>query len=65
MNYHLQHWQVAEGYDDPGGLFSEGGYYVQCAGDCEGPQLCEVCGTGCCWLESSGIVDVASETWTG
>ena len=47
------------------GCFSEGGYYVQCEGECEGPQPCEVCETGCCWWESSGVVSVASETWTG
>jgi len=65
VKYHLQHWQVAEEGDVPGGLFSEGGYYVQCRGECEGPQPCEVCGAGCCWWESSGVVSVASETWTG
>ena len=49
VSYHLQHWHDANEYDDPGGVLLEGGYFVQCGGDCEAPQPCESCGVGCCW----------------
>jgi hypothetical protein len=65
IRYHLQHWRLAEDQDDPGGQFSEGGYYVQCDGDCEAPQPCGMCGVGCCWVESAGVVNVAYDTWEG
>ena len=64
-SYHLQHWHDANEYDDPGGALLENGYFVQCAGDCEDPQPCGLCGVGCCWWETSGVMSVSYSTWTG
>jgi hypothetical protein len=65
LSYHLQHWWRAEEQDDPDGLLAESGYFVQCCGDCEDPQPCADCGTGCCWWETAGVVNVSSGIWSG
>ena len=38
---------------------------MQCCGDCEDPQPCADCGTGCCWWETAGVVNVSSGVWSG
>ena len=65
VSYHLQHWRLAEHHDDPGGVLSEKGYYLKCNGDCDAPQPCEICGTGCCWWESGGVARLTYEVWCG
>ena len=47
IKYHLQHWCEAEIHDDP--ELCKSGYYVQCHGDCNMPQMCTSCDTSCCW----------------
>ena len=65
VKYHLQHWQIAEPCDDPGGVLCNEGYYVQCRGDCSTPQVCASCALSCCWWESSGIADLSTGVWVG
>ena len=65
VKYHLQHWQIAEPCDDPGGVLYDEGYYVQCSRDCNTPQVCTSCALSCCWWESSGIVDLSTSVWVG
>jgi hypothetical protein len=38
---------------------------VQCNADCDAPQSCEICGTGCCWWESGGVARLTYEVWCG
>ena len=38
---------------------------MQCCGDCEDPQPCADCGTGCCWWETAGVVNVSNGVWSG
>ena len=63
VKYHLQHWCEAELHDDLG--LYEAGYYVQCHGDCDMPQVCTSCIRSCCWWESSGVADMSSGVWVG
>jgi hypothetical protein len=65
VKYHLQHWRMAEVHDDPEGILYDEGYYVQCRGDCDAPQVCEICDLSCCWWESSGVADLSSGVWVG
>ena len=48
VEYHLQHWQIAEPCDDPGGVLYDEGYYVQYRGDCDTPQACVSCDLSYC-----------------
>ena len=50
-------------HDDP--ELYEAGYYVQCHGDCDVPQVCTSCVMSCCWWESSGVADISPGVWTG
>lgn len=65
VRYHLLHWCEADVSDSPGKVLWANGYYVQCHGDCEVPQLCDSCSESCYWWESTGIVDISSMTWVG
>ena len=65
VKYHLQHWRMVEVHDDPEGILHDEGYYVQCRGDCDAPQVCEACDLSCCWWESSGIADLSFGVWVG
>jgi len=56
---------MAEVHDDPEGILYDEGYYVQCRGDCDAPQVCEACDLSCCWWESSGIADLSFGVWVG
>ena len=48
IRYHLQHWCIAKPNDDPEGILYDRGYYVQCGGDCDTPQVCTSCVSSCC-----------------
>ena len=65
VKYHLQHWRLQRCMMIQRVILYDEGYYVQCRGDCDTPQVCVSCDLSCCWWESSGIVDLSSGVWVG